>query len=59
MEVGYLQSTLKSTQCLKCGDKGGLLDDPFVMVVRSIRKHYCVHVHVQVHICIHYVLYMK
>ena len=57
MEVGYLQSTLKSTQCLKCGDKGGLLDDPFVMVVRSIRKHYCVHV--QVHIYIHYVLYMK
>ena len=38
VEVGYLQATLKSTHCLKCSDKPGLLNDPFVMVVQSIRK---------------------
>ena len=38
VEVGYLQATIKSTHCLKCSNKPGLLDDPFVMVVQSIRK---------------------
>ena len=39
MEVGYLRDTLKSAQCLQCGDRQGFLDDPFVLVVRSIRKY--------------------
>ena len=38
VEVGYLQSTLKSAQCVRCGSEPGLLNDPFVLVVQSIRK---------------------
>ena len=33
-----MQSTLKSAQCLQCGDGPRLSDDPFVLVVQSIRK---------------------
>ena len=34
-----MQSTLKSAQCLECGDGPRLSDDPFVLVVQSIRKY--------------------
>ena len=34
-----MQSTLKSAQCVECGDGPRLLDDPFVLVVQSIRKY--------------------
>ena len=40
VEVGYMQSTLKSAQCLECNDGPRLIDDPFVLVVESIRKYH-------------------
>ena len=38
VQVGYMQSTLKTAQCQECGDGPRLIDDPFVLVVQSIRK---------------------
>lgn len=39
VEVGYMQSTLRSAQCAECGDGPRLIEDPFVLVVQSIRKY--------------------